>query len=68
MQDLGLLRLDPAILRRAAELDPAELRSIDAVHVATAEALGDDLEVLIAYDRRLLAAAAALGLATAAPG
>lgn len=44
------------------------LRSLDAIHLATALTLRDDLGVFIAYDRELLAAATAEGLATASPG
>jgi len=44
------------------------LRSLDALHLATALTLGDDLGVFIAYDRELLAAAVAEGLPTASPG
>ncbi|HEV2752764.1 MAG TPA: type II toxin-antitoxin system VapC family toxin [Solirubrobacteraceae bacterium] len=44
------------------------LRSLDAIHLATALTLRDDLDVFIADDRGLLAAAVAEGLATASPG
>jgi hypothetical protein len=45
------------------------IRSLDAIHLATADAvLGDDLTAFVSYDRRLLAAATALGLPTTSPG
>ena len=44
------------------------LRSLDAIHLATALTVRDDLGVFIAYDRELLAAAVAEGLPTASPG
>lgn len=63
---VGLLRIDGAVLRRAAALDPPALRSLDALHVASALEVGDPLTVL-AYDERLIAAARAAGLACASP-
>ncbi len=62
-----LIRLDDALLDRAAELDPTDLRSLDSIHLAAASSLGDDLAAVITYDDRLLAAAASLGLPTAMP-
>lgn len=52
----------------AAYVDPA-LRALDAIHLATARAVfGTKLTAFVAYDERLLAAAAGLGLPTAVPG
>src|SRR3989442_15971758 len=62
-----LIRLDDALLDRAAELDPIELRSLDSIHLAAAASLGDDLAAVVSYDDRLLAAASALGLPIATP-
>ncbi|HSP09988.1 MAG TPA: type II toxin-antitoxin system VapC family toxin [Candidatus Dormibacteraeota bacterium] len=62
-----LIRLDDALLERAADLDPTELRSLDSIHLAAAASLGDDLAAVVSYDDRLLAAAASLGLPTATP-
>ena len=62
-----LIRLDDALLDRAAELDPTDLRSLDSIHLAAASSLGDDLAAVITYDDRLLAAAVSLGLPTAMP-
>ncbi len=62
-----LIRLDDALLDRAAELDPTELRSLDSIHLAAAASLGDDLAAIVSYDDRLLAAAASLGLPIATP-
>lgn len=63
--DVVLLRSDD--LERAAVLEPATLRTLDAIHLATALSLADDVEVFVAYDDRLLDAAARHGLRTAAP-
>jgi uncharacterized protein len=55
------------VLDSAARLEPRSLRSLDAVHLATALSLGEDLGVMIAYDERLLDAAAQKGIPTANP-
>ncbi len=62
-----LLPLDQPILQAAARLDPAELRSLDALHLATALSLGGDLERLYCYDTRLSDAAQALGIEVSQP-
>src|ERR1700675_2027078 len=64
---IHLIRLDDALLDRAADLDPAELRSLDSIHLAAAATLGGDLAAVVSYDDRLLAAATSLGLPTATP-
>ena len=62
-----LLPLDHAILEAAADMSPAELRSLDALHLATALSLGEDLERLYCYDTRLTGAAQALGIEVSQP-
>jgi predicted nucleic acid-binding protein len=64
---LILLRLTSATFERAATLDPEQLRSLDALHLATALELGDELDGIVTYDGRLAAAACAYGIATIAP-
>jgi predicted nucleic acid-binding protein len=44
------------------------LRSLDAIHLATARILAPELEALVTYDHRLIKAATDAGLATVAPG
>jgi predicted nucleic acid-binding protein len=46
---------------------PAVLRSLDAVHVATAVLAGDSLDHVVTYDKRMAVAAEAAGLRTCAP-
>ena len=55
------------VLGLARDLPPVVLRSLDAIHVATASLAGDQLHHLITYDRRMIGAAAAAGLRTASP-
>jgi uncharacterized protein len=63
-----LLPLDYRILEAAADLDPAELRLLDALHLATVLSLGEDIERLYCYDTRLTDAAQALGIEVFQPG
>jgi predicted nucleic acid-binding protein len=62
-----LLPLDHQILEAAADLDPAELRSLDALHLATALSVGEDLERIYCYDIRLSDAAEARGIEVSHP-
>ncbi|TGN77584.1 PIN domain-containing protein [Streptomyces bauhiniae] len=55
-------------VRDGAALLVGRLRTLDAIHVAGALSLGDDLTALVTYDRRMLDAARAEGLAAHAPG
>jgi len=64
---MPLIRADEALLDRAGELDPRDLRSLDAIHLATALALGADLGVVVTYDLRLAEAARQKGLAVQSP-
>ncbi len=64
---LALVGLSEAIADRAAAVDPAALRSLDAVHLATA-LLAGPLEAFVAYDDRLAQAAREAGLSVLQPG
>jgi predicted nucleic acid-binding protein len=52
----------------ATDVDPLPLRSLDAIHLASALSIAEEVSHFVAYDKRLLAAAKRAGLATAAPG
>jgi uncharacterized protein len=65
---LRLLAIDNSILDAAAALDTRVLRSLDAIHLASALALGDDLDCVVTYDRRMSDAAGFLGVVVRAPG
>jgi uncharacterized protein len=67
LADLDLARVNERILMAAAVLEPVELRTLDAIHFATARGFGRELSVLVTYDDRMLAAASHLGIRTAAP-
>ena len=64
--ELALIPLDPVVADIAWALEPATLRSLDALHVASATTLSGDT-VMVAYDERLLAAARNAGLACESP-
>jgi predicted nucleic acid-binding protein len=64
---ITLIPLDQPVLDAAAELNPVELRSVDALHLATVVSLGESLERMYCYDARLGAAARALGIEVSQP-
>ncbi len=55
------------ILTSAAGLAPNTLRTLDAIHIATALALGTELDAVITYDKRMADAAKAAGLMVLSP-
>ena len=61
LQRLDLIRVNARILNAAGMLGPLELRSLDAIHLATAQELGRELTAFIAYDGRMVTAAKQLG-------
>lgn len=65
---LTLIRLDDALYEAAADLEPASLRSLDAIHLAAALSLGRDLAGVATYDLRMDEAARTFGLPVKAPG
>jgi predicted nucleic acid-binding protein len=65
---LTLIRLDDSLYDAAADLEPATMRSLDAVHLAAALSLGGTLAGVVTYDLRMTEAATTLGLHVEAPG
>lgn len=64
---LDLVRINNRVLDDAAALLPVHLRSLDAIHLATAGQLGPDLGAVVTYDERMAAAAKRIGYRVAAP-
>lgn len=64
---IALIAVSDSLCERAAELDPSIMRSLDALHVASALLLGDDLEAVLTYDARMAAACALVGVRVLAP-
>jgi predicted nucleic acid-binding protein len=62
-----MVDLDEDLMQGAAALDPPELRTLDAIHLATVISLGRDLGALCAYDVRLSTAAAARSVEVLSP-
>jgi predicted nucleic acid-binding protein len=67
LSDVALLPVEDSILERAASLEPAGLRSLDALHLATALSIRKDVGLFFTYDLNLAEAAAAQGLQVLAP-
>ncbi len=65
---LDIVPLSADVIAMAASLPPVDLRSLDAIHVASALNLGTRCGGLITYDRRMVAAALAAGLTVQSPG
>jgi predicted nucleic acid-binding protein len=64
---IELVRMNNAVLNSAGVIKPDELRSLDAIHLATAALFGSTLSELVTYDARMAAAAEAHGWAVAIP-
>jgi len=65
---LELVRINDRVLADAGAILPADVRSLDAIHIATAILLGPKLRRIVTYDARMTAAARALGLVVVSPG
>ena len=64
---IDLLPMDRAIVEKAATLRPTELRSLDAIHLASALSVKAHLTALVAYDVRLCSAAVEAGIEVVSP-
>jgi predicted nucleic acid-binding protein len=67
LADMTYLELSDEVIERAATLEPATLRSLDAIHIASALELVPELHTFVTYDARQAAAARASGLSVVAP-
>jgi len=66
---LAVYEMDDLVRTTAAAYEDPVIRSLDAIHLATADAiLAEDLTAFVTYDRRLREAAEGIGLSTASPG
>lgn len=61
------LELDEAIRRAASSMPPTTLRTLDAIHLASASALRGELDAFVTFDDRLADAARAIGLPVIRP-
>lgn len=67
LEAIHLVTVSTAIFEQAGRLEPPSLRSLDALHLAAAIDLGDDLDAIVTYDDRQAAAARANGLTAISP-
>lgn len=67
LRRIQLLRVNDRVLSDAAKLEPAELRSLDAIHLVSAQQFGSALKRIITYDARMAEAARAIGWPVASP-
>jgi predicted nucleic acid-binding protein len=67
VSQLAVVEPTEAIRARAALLEPLTLRSLVALHLATALEIGDELDGLVTYDGRMAASARAFGLVLLTP-
>ena len=62
-----IVGLSSKLFRQAGLIEPRSLRSLDAIHLAAALELGDELDGIVTYDDRLADAATQLGIPVVAP-
>lgn len=67
LRRIQLLRVNDRVLRAAGRMHPLDLRSLDAIHLASARELGSSIKQIVTYDERMTAAATAAGWSVAAP-
>lgn len=67
LRRIDLVRISNQVLTTAGAMEPQELRTLDAIHLATASLFGDTLNGIISYDERMALAAQALGWIVRAP-
>ena len=67
MADVVLIMMQTATIVRAGVIEGMSLRTLDAIHIATAVGLGD-VDVFVTYDERQAEAARLAGLRTVSPG
>ena len=66
--DVDIVEITPPVLGDATTVPPPRLRTLDAIHLATALDLGASVDILLTYDKVLIKAARATGLTVAFPG
>lgn len=64
---VSVVEITEMIRATAAQLEPVTMRSLDALHLATALEIADDLGGVVTYDARMASAAESLGFAVLAP-
>lgn len=65
LEGIALLAMDDPVLDEACSIGPPSLRSLDALHLATALSIRDDIGAFFTHDKRLAEAAEWHGLSVA---
>lgn len=68
LAEVHLIDVTREVLENAGTIEAGVLRTLDAVHLATAALVQERLEAVVTYDRRMQEAAHALGFEVVAPG
>jgi predicted nucleic acid-binding protein len=63
-----IVEMSPAVVESASRLPDPMLRSLDAIHLATALMIREELDAVLTYDDRLAGAATSHGLTVETPG
>ena len=64
---MALVEISPEVRALARTVTPPAVRTLDAIHLATALRMSDQLTTFVTYDRRLADAAIAAGLTVDSP-
>lgn len=67
LEGIGLVDVSGAVVESASRVPEPLLRSLDAIHLATALLLGQEVDAFVTYDERLATVAAATGIKVATP-
>lgn len=67
LRSVHLIRLGDALLDAAGLLDPVNMRSLDAIHLAAAAVIAPEVTAVVTYDKRMAEGAALLGFSVASP-
>ncbi len=67
LRRIQLLRVNDRVLREAGRMEPVEMRSLDAIHLASARHLGPAVKQIVTYDERMAEAGRESGWSVAAP-
>lgn len=67
LREVELITVSDGVLDTAGMLDPQIIRTLDAIHLATALSVGQDLDAIVTYDERMAEGARFLGLPVSTP-
>lgn len=67
LRSVETVEFDAVMARAASAIEPATLKTLDAIHLASAVTMMPELDAFVTYDDRLAAAARAIGLPVVRP-